>query len=331
MNNENAWLLFSDKQSALDARRTWEEQFPPQESSYRPSGQISKAGRLVLFTAGAGAGVAGSILGGSATALLSGYLTALALHLAVWLRGRVIGNVVDLGSALAPIVMLASLCLLTGVWGALAVRSVSHRVKNRHVKSAAVVGGFSSSIGAFVLCRWILPLLASHLLNTIPAEPDGFHFYSVYSVSSALEAVQDGGVALWIVLCLCVVTSASMGASVAAHNVKTDKFCEDCSEYMAERQLTFVSLESAAKFAKEVRGGALPSSLDGELVESRPTGSTVTVFQCDRCKTGYVDVHFEFLAKWPSPRKKGKFEKSRTRWLIASAPVTAEQITKSYV
>jgi hypothetical protein len=328
MSDDNLWLLYQDKKSALGAEAHWEKLFPRQDSSYHPSGQVSGRGRNVLLTAGSAAGIAGSVLGGSAAVLACGYLTSVISLIAVWLYGSTIGSIVDVVSVFAPVIMLACLCLPTGLFGATAVRTVSKKVKNRNVRIATIVGAASSVTGAFILCRWILPSLASHLLGTLPGAPENVHLYALSAARWGLELAANGGVGFWAILSVCL-ANGLVGGSFAGGSVNTDKFCEACGEFMESRRLAFASLDNASNFAKEVKGGSLPSSLEYDLVAAEHGGSSVAVFQCGTCKAGYVDVRLEFLAKWPVPNKKDKYEKTRKRWLVASISVDGEEILKA--
>jgi len=327
--DEKGWLVFSDRQSAFDAKAKWEKRLQSQESSYHPTGNLSRSGWIVLPTLGAGAGVGATILGGCIVALACGYIASVVLRLDVWLWGRTIGDIIDEAFVVAPLLALACLSTLPGLFGGLAVRGISHAVKNRNVAAAGVFGGASGGVGAFLLCRWALPLMSAHLLSTLPELPSGAHSFSLDVWSSVLSSLQHGGTALWISLCLCVIASGFAGAAVAGGSVKSDKFCEACAQYMDSRRLSFLSLEDAAVCANAIKGGNFPSTVDADMATEGYDGPHVAIFQCDRCKAGYAEVEFAFRAKWQIPNDKGKVKYGRTRkrWLVASAPVTAEQIT----
>jgi hypothetical protein len=93
---------------------------------------------------------------------------------------------------------------------------------------------------------------------------------------------------------------------------------------MKSRPLSFLSLEGAKNLAGKLRDGTPARS---EVMAMDGNGpATVTLFQCDQCQAGFLEVTIAFLAKWPSPNKKGKFEKMSKLWIVGSRAVTTAEV-----
>jgi hypothetical protein len=301
--------VFPDKKSAIAECARWAELLPKQPSAYRPSGRLPLLGWIVFPTAGLAAGTAAAIVAGTMVAYLAVYLTYFTS-----LFGQA-GDVVFwlfLFWFIPPFI-----CGSPGI-AALGVAGVSHSIKNRSVLVEGAVGLLSAATGALILCRWIFPVVASQMPVAHSSFAGGLDLVYVILVLG-----QRHGTAIPFTLC-CMAVSSYLALRTSVKLVKEAKFCEECCEYMKPLQLSFLSLEGAARLANAIKGSSLTKDIATGAGDKGP--ARLTVFKCDTCKAGYLEAVLTFRAKWYVSKVKNKVKKTEEKWLVASTPVTASQI-----
>jgi hypothetical protein len=203
---------------------------------------------------------------------------------------------------------------------------VSKAVKNRNVPAEGTVGVISAAIGALVLCRWVLPVVAGYLLPLFPLAPEGDLRHSLFlNAYLTIESVARSGTAMWFTIC-CVGLSSFVGFKNSVAFLTERKFCEHCSLYMRSRRLSSLSLEDAVRFAGAIEGSDLSKAGGPGMSSNGP--ACLTVFECSKCGAGYLEADVTFCARWPVPGKNGKYTKLSKSWLAASSPITASQIAE---
>jgi hypothetical protein len=131
----------------------------------------------------------------------------------------------------------------------------------------------------------------------------------------------------WVVLGAEVlgVVLAVIAAGWAAHDmVHSNKFCEECEEFMDDKSLPDLALgglkaltlalrqrdlEAACVFLDAVRGS-----------EGKPS-----LFRCSGCGRGYIEVTAQFKVTW---KKKDDNEELEASWLTASIPLDTEEMER---
>jgi hypothetical protein len=221
---------------------------------------------------------------------------------------------------------------IPGLFGGICIGFVSKAVKNRNALAAGTVGFSSGVVGAFILCRWALPFVASHLLLFSDALSMPLSDALILA-HQMLKSIQGEGAAMWTAICISVTTSGLLAFRTCVSQVMADKFCETCGDYMASRQVSTLSVESAAKLKNAIKDSTWAEEDIARLGGDGP--ARLSIFQCNTCKMGYLEVKVTFRAKWPDRElfssqltsdKKPKYKKTSKNWLAASTSVSNSQI-----
>jgi len=315
-------ISFASKEDASAEQARWARMLPNTPSAYRPSGKISLPGCALLLTLGVGTGALAAAIAGSIVAIVGGLVTSISLHM---------GAFTVVTFPISALATLLGLFVATGL-GALAVGSrFTQRTRNRNVHLGGAVGLLSGVAGAFVLSRIVLPGVAEFLVPLLPDLPKtifvtgaGMTPVMITWAHETLQSASNSGTVTWIAFFLCAAIGGIWAMVGSMGVVQGMKFCESCKQVMDARLLALLSLDGVKSLVHAMQDRAPAKGDVPGFDGAGPT--TVHIYECPVCGAGYVEATLNFLARWPTPNKKDKYDKMSKSWTVSSRAVAKSDI-----
>jgi hypothetical protein len=286
----------------------WKEEMPEGDSAYKPSGRLPTGGVLTLglgaVLGAPGGALAGLILGAITTALLFGI--AWVIDWMAGACGKVFCIVVIAAIAVGLIGYGLTFAAIGGLAG-LITTSLGMAGKNRNTL-AAVLFSIASAIAGLVLFFFASGWIVSWFVGEQAAQGGGGNEWAEW-VALAVQVLGS---------LLAVVVAAVVGRDI----IRSNKFCEVCEEYMAEKPLPEVGLGGLKALTHALRERDLDAAADLLSAPEGKEGKPV-LFHCERCGRGFLEVTAQFKATW----KKGKEDEDKeTSWLSASVELDEREM-----
>jgi uncharacterized protein YbaR (Trm112 family) len=315
------------KREADKVLKDWKSDFPPVPSAYQPSGVLPIAA-VLWMSVGAVIGVPTGLLAGGLVALIVGLIVGL-IGLVVHFMGAICNVVFCIIPLFGGLIALIGFGLIFGAQGytsAACTTAMGTLGKNRNGGAAALFSIISAVIGVMVvgvaLGQIKGDVLAVAWWDKVIGESDKDMDQLTKEAEQKEGERRTANWVNWIALLIGGVISVISAAVGATQMVAEAKFCEDCEEYMAEKELVNFRLGGIRALAQAMEERNIPVCHRLMHAPTGPTGMS-RLHWCEKCHKGFLELKVNFKAKWTD--KDSNQEKTES-WLAGSIDLTPDEV-----
>jgi predicted Zn finger-like uncharacterized protein len=309
----------------------WKQHLPPVKSAYQPSG-ILPAAAVVWMTLGAMLGAPAGLLAGT----IAGAITALILAILggiIALLGAICGVVLCILPIILVFVALAGFLITFAAQGAVSAActtAMGRLGKNRNATAAALMSVGSTVLGMVLLGVGVAAMGADEVgeqaWQHVAGKDEDKPKEQPKDAAAAHKKDDEGKpVAMWIVWISVVVggvIALIAAAAVGVQMVQEAKFCEDCEQFMEDKEMVVLRLGGTKAVARALGERNVPVCAD--LMNAPQGGHGKTkLFSCAQCGKGFVELTAQFKATW---REKDSNKEKIESWLAGSVELSAAEV-----
>lgn len=317
---------FSTKKEAEEARDDWKAMFPKVDPAYVASGKVPPQGFVLL------------IIGCLVSSVMAVIVGTIVLYLAVWASVGTLDLYEFVGSAfgllscglLIAVVFVAlggfiATMVSAGLTVSLTLHAFSRAGKNRSEAALMVFALVSCLLTAGICFQLddffdeLLPQFPSSISSQAAPEPE--EKFEDIEESTHLDVLI---LILLIPLGLLIVSALAM----ASIRFEGDRFCEKCNRFMESYFLSSLSFKGLKRVAQTLQ--------DQEIVQIEKIFSDASLkgtccrpslYACENCGRGFLDLWATFSGKWEDPKNKNKTKELEEEWVLGSMALDADRST----